>query len=111
MAHLPGEPTYVHVLTNDGNGSFHVSGKHSAVGVLDHLVTADTNGDGLSDILYTSGINSDPIVLGVELRDVTGSKAFPGQSSAALLAAVLRDEPKPLSELKRDIPAEVTKDC
>lgn len=38
---------------------------------------------------------------------LTGSKAFEGESSAALLAAVMRDEPKPLSELKRDVPPEV----
>jgi eukaryotic-like serine/threonine-protein kinase len=38
---------------------------------------------------------------------LTGSRAFQGQSSAALLAAVMRDEPKPLAELKRDIPSEV----
>jgi dienelactone hydrolase len=38
---------------------------------------------------------------------LTGSKAFQAQSSAALLAAVMRDEPKPLTELKRDIPSEV----
>jgi serine/threonine protein kinase/dienelactone hydrolase len=38
---------------------------------------------------------------------LTGSKAFNGQSSAALLAAVMRDEPKPLNELKRDVPPEV----
>ena len=29
------------------------------------------------------------------------------QSSAALLAAVMRDEPKPLNELRRDVPPEV----
>ena len=61
-------PSYVYTLTSDGNGSFHVSGKHSAVGVIDHLVTADMNGDGLSDIHYTSGSIFDPIVLGVESR-------------------------------------------
>ena len=36
---------------------------------------------------------------------LSGSRAFDGQSSAALLAAVMRDEPKPLNEFKRDIPA------
>ena len=56
----PTVPSYVYALTSDGNGSFHVSGKHSAVGVIDHLVTADMNGDGLSDILYTSGSNLRP---------------------------------------------------
>ena len=38
---------------------------------------------------------------------LTGSRAFEGHSSAALLAAVMRDDPKPLSELKRDVPPEV----
>ena len=38
---------------------------------------------------------------------LTGRKAFDADSSAALLAAVMRDDPKPISELKRDIPAEV----
>ena len=38
---------------------------------------------------------------------LSGSRAFDGQSSAALLAAVMRDEPKPLTQFKRDIPAEV----
>src|SRR6202140_1894268 len=37
---------------------------------------------------------------------LSGRRAFEGKSSAALLAAVLRDEPKPLSELKRDVPPE-----
>ena len=38
---------------------------------------------------------------------LAGAKAFDGASSAALLAAVLRDDPKPLSDLKRDVPAEL----
>ena len=38
---------------------------------------------------------------------LTGKKAFDADSSAALLAAVMRDDPKPLSELKRDVPAEL----
>jgi formylglycine-generating enzyme required for sulfatase activity/dienelactone hydrolase len=38
---------------------------------------------------------------------LTGKKAFEGQSTAALLSAVIRDDPKPVSELKRDIPPEV----
>ena len=38
---------------------------------------------------------------------LTGRRAFEGQSSAALLSSVMRDEPKPLNELKRDLPAEV----
>jgi serine/threonine protein kinase/dienelactone hydrolase len=38
---------------------------------------------------------------------LTGNRAFDGQSSAALLAAVMRDDPKPVNELKRDVPPEV----
>src|SRR6202030_3741347 len=38
---------------------------------------------------------------------LSGRRAFEGKSSAALLAAVLRDEPKPLSELKREVPPEL----
>ena len=38
---------------------------------------------------------------------LTGRRAFEGDSSAALLASVLRDEPKALSEVKPDAPPEV----
>jgi len=38
---------------------------------------------------------------------LTGRRAFEGQSRAALLSAVMKDDPKPLQELKRDIPPEV----
>ena len=38
---------------------------------------------------------------------LTARRAFEGQSSAALLSAVMRDDPKPMSEVKRDIPPEV----
>jgi cephalosporin-C deacetylase-like acetyl esterase len=38
---------------------------------------------------------------------LTGKKAFMGESSADLLSSVLRDEPKPISEIKREIPPEV----
>jgi formylglycine-generating enzyme required for sulfatase activity/dienelactone hydrolase len=38
---------------------------------------------------------------------LAGRRAFEGQSSAALLSAVMRDDPKPLSEVRRDVPAEV----
>jgi dienelactone hydrolase len=38
---------------------------------------------------------------------LAGKKAFAGPSTVGLLAAVLRDDPKPLSEVRRDIPAEV----
>jgi eukaryotic-like serine/threonine-protein kinase len=38
---------------------------------------------------------------------LTARRAFEGQSGAALLAAVMRDDPKRLSEVKRDVPPEV----
>src|ERR1700724_2424097 len=38
---------------------------------------------------------------------LTARRAFAGQSSAALLSAIMRDDPKPLSEVKRDVPPEV----
>jgi len=38
---------------------------------------------------------------------LTGARAFQGQSTAALLSAITRDDPKPLSEVKRDVPPEV----
>jgi eukaryotic-like serine/threonine-protein kinase len=38
---------------------------------------------------------------------LTGKRAFEGQSSAALLSAVIKDDPKPLNQVQRDIPAEV----
>jgi len=38
---------------------------------------------------------------------LTGKKAFEGKSTAALLSAVIRDDPKPVGELRRDIPPEV----
>ena len=38
---------------------------------------------------------------------LTARRAFTGQSSAALLSAVMRDDPKRLSEVRRDIPPEV----
>ncbi len=38
---------------------------------------------------------------------LAGAKAFDGESSAALLAAVMRDDPKPLSELNHDVPPEL----
>ena len=36
---------------------------------------------------------------------LTGKRAFEGQSSAALLSAIMRDDPKPLNEVKRGCPA------
>lgn len=38
---------------------------------------------------------------------LAGRRAFEGQSGAMLLSAVIRDDPKPLSVVKRDVPPEV----
>jgi serine/threonine protein kinase len=38
---------------------------------------------------------------------LTGKRAFEGQSNAALLAAVMRDDPRPVSAVRRDIPSEI----
>ncbi|ABF41579.1 serine/threonine protein kinase [Candidatus Koribacter versatilis Ellin345] len=38
---------------------------------------------------------------------LSGHRAFEGESSAALLASVLRDEPKPLTEVRRDLDPEI----
>jgi serine/threonine protein kinase/dienelactone hydrolase len=38
---------------------------------------------------------------------LTARRAFEGQSGATLLSAVMRDDPKPLSEIKREVPLEV----
>jgi len=38
---------------------------------------------------------------------LAGRRAFEGQSGAVLLSAVIRDDPKPLSAVKRDVPPEV----
>src|SRR5215472_8332949 len=40
---------------------------------------------------------------------LTGRRAFQGTSGAALLSAILRDEPKPVSERRRDVPRELGK--
>jgi eukaryotic-like serine/threonine-protein kinase len=54
------------------------------------------------------GARSDVFSFGsVFYEMLTGRRAFEGQSSAALLSAVTRDDPKPLTEVKREVPPEV----
>jgi len=51
---------------------------------------------------------SDVFSLGSVLYEMlTGKRAFEGQSNAALLAAVIRDDPKPVSAVRRDLPSEI----
>jgi serine/threonine protein kinase/formylglycine-generating enzyme required for sulfatase activity/dienelactone hydrolase len=51
---------------------------------------------------------SDVFAFGAVLYEVlTGKRAFEGQSTVALLSAVVRDDPKPLSEVRRDIAPEL----
>lgn len=51
---------------------------------------------------------SDVFSFGAVLYEMlSGKRAFVGDSSAALLSAVMRDDPKPLTEVKRDLPPEV----
>jgi len=38
---------------------------------------------------------------------LTGQRAFAGESTASLLAALIRDDPKPVSGLRRDVPSEL----
>jgi serine/threonine protein kinase/formylglycine-generating enzyme required for sulfatase activity/dienelactone hydrolase len=38
---------------------------------------------------------------------LTGKRAFEGHSSVALITAVLRDDPRPVSAIRRDVPSEV----
>jgi dienelactone hydrolase len=38
---------------------------------------------------------------------LTGKKAFEGKSAAALLSSVIRDDPKSISEIRRNVPAEL----
>src|SRR5208282_2306613 len=54
------------------------------------------------------GARSDVFSFGSVLYEMlTARRAFEGQSNVALLSAVMRDDPKPLSEVRRDVPAEM----
>lgn len=56
----------------------------------------------------TVDARSDVFSFGSVLYEMlTGKRAFPVPSGTALLTAVIRDDPTPVSELKRDVPPEV----
>ncbi|MGO9518592.1 MAG: protein kinase domain-containing protein [Candidatus Korobacteraceae bacterium] len=87
-----------------GDGATMVSGSTTPgmiVGTLAYMSPEQAEGKVI-------GARSDVFSFGSVLYEIlTGRKAFDGQSSAALLAAVMRDDPKPLNELKPDVPPEV----
>lgn len=51
---------------------------------------------------------SDVFSFGAVLYEMlTGTRAFQGDSNAAMLSAIMRDDPKPLAEVRRETPAEL----
>ncbi len=75
-AHSFGLPANIYVLSSNGEGSFQINAQHSVSGVVNSLVTADINGDGLSDILYAySSVlgTTDYITLGVDVSKGQGA--------------------------------------
>lgn len=53
---------------------------------------------------------SDIFSFGAVLYELaTGRKAFPGTSTASILAGILQNEPKPLAELRPDLPVELAR--
>src|SRR5450759_3018471 len=92
--------------TLGGEGATMVSGSTTPgmiVGTLAYMSPEQAEGkiiDARSDIFSFGSVLYEML---------TGSRAFDAQSSAALLAAVMRDDPKPVNELKRDVPPEVRK--
>jgi eukaryotic-like serine/threonine-protein kinase len=56
----------------------------------------------------TIGPASDIFSFGSVLYEMlSGKRAFEGNSTAALISALLRDAPKPLSDIRHDVPAEI----
>jgi len=88
-----------------------------ASGLSEALTMATTPGMIVGTVAYMSpeqaegksiDARSDVFSFGSVLYEMlTGTRAFEGQSTAALLSAVMRDDPKPLSAAKRAVPIEV----
>jgi len=54
------------------------------------------------------GVRSDIFSFGAVFYEMlTGKKAFDADSGGALLAALMRDNPKPVNDLRRDVPSEL----
>jgi len=89
----------------------------AAVGAGDAATIATTPGMIVGTVAYMSpeqaegkplDARSDIFSFGAVLYEMlSGKRAFVGESSAALLSAVMRDDPKPLSEVRRDLQPEV----
>ena len=68
-------PAFVYTLSGNGNGSFTINHQQSISGFPYNLVSADLNGDGLDDILYTfttSQGSTTYINLGVNVSQAQG---------------------------------------
>ncbi len=97
----------------------------AAMGADGETITAHTeNGVILGTLAYMSPEQaegrrvdgrSDIFSFGAVLYEMlTGRRAFEGQSAASTLAAILRDEPRPVAEIRPDVPGEVAqivRDC
>jgi formylglycine-generating enzyme required for sulfatase activity/tRNA A-37 threonylcarbamoyl transferase component Bud32/dienelactone hydrolase len=71
------------------------------IGTLAYMSPEQAEGkaiDGRSDIFSFGAVLYEML---------TGSRAFPGESSVSLLTAILRDDPKPITDLTRDVPPEL----
>lgn len=78
-----------------------VSHEGAVVGTLSYMSPEQAVGKPLD-------ARSDVFSFGLLLYEMlTGERAFRGSSGAETLASIIRDEPKPLSEVSKDIPPEI----
>jgi len=73
----------------------------SVVGTIAYMSPEQAEGKPLD---YRSDIFSFGLVV---YEMVTGKRAFAGDSQASVIASLLRDEPKPIAELRPDVPPEL----